>query len=245
MPWLDPGARAIIGYWVLRFNKANPRAPQKWGSADHRTVDAKGLSEKGESPASDLNEDAKPQTTKALDDDPGCGIEDAIEAVRKSGRSMSLRKKFEVMNVRDQVNKLIAESLSQARSVVEKGGTWEPLVHIVHSLGVQSMRAPGLHARPVAKAKQVDEINLELSRLNGEFLITVSDVWIGEDTPDGFVAVSWDIPLSGRRKALEVEVQACCDRLACGIQKYTRSADGKVLFEEFQWGTPHSSSSGF
>jgi hypothetical protein len=151
---------------------------------------------------------------------------------------MSLRRKITIMNVKDQVNKLIAESLSEARSVVEKGGTWEPLVHIVHSLGVQSMRAPGLHAGPVAKAKQVGEINLELSRLNGEFLITVSDVWIGEDTPDGFVAVSWDIPFSGRLKALEVEVQACCDRLACGMQKYIRTSDGKVLFGEFQWGAP-------
>jgi hypothetical protein len=146
------------------------------------------------------------------------------------------------MDVKDQVNKLITESLSEARSVVEKGGTWEPQVHIVHSLGVQSMRAPGLHAAPVVKAKQLEEINRQLDLLSGEFLITVSDVWIGEDRPDGFVAVSWDIPFSGRRKALEVEVTACCDRLACGIQKYMRSADGKVLFGEFQWGVPHSSS---
>jgi hypothetical protein len=149
---------------------------------------------------------------------------------------MSLRKKVEFMNFKDQVNKLIAESLSEARSVVEKGGTWEPLVHIVHSLGVQSMRAPGLHAGSVAKAKQVEEIDLELRRLNGKFTITVCDVWIREDTPDGFVAFSWDIPFSGRRKALEVEVVECCDRLACGFQKYIRSADGKVVFGEFQWG---------
>jgi hypothetical protein len=146
------------------------------------------------------------------------------------------------MNVQDQVNKLVAESLSEARSVIEEGGTWEPLVHIVHSLGVHSMRAPGLHAGPVAKAEQLEEINHQLDLLKGEFLITVADVWIGEDTPEGFVAVSWDIPFSGRRRALEVEVLACCDRLACGIQKYMRYADGKVLFEEFQWGTPHSSS---
>lgn len=78
------------------------------------------------------------------------------------------------MNVKDQVNELIAESLSEARSVVEKGGAWEPLVHFVHSVGVQSMRVPGLHAGPFAKAEQVGEINLELSRPNGEFLITVS-----------------------------------------------------------------------
>jgi hypothetical protein len=233
---------AIIGSWVLRSNSADPHAPQNWDSAARETGNARGPSGKSESPASDLNEDAKPQTTKALDDDPGCGIEDAIEATRESDASMSIRRKVEVMNVEDQVNRLITESLSEARSVVETGGTWEPQVHIVHSLGVQSMRAPGLHAGPVAKAKQVDEINFELSRLNGEFLITVSDVWIGEDTPEGFVAVSWDIPFSGRRKALEVEVLACCDRLACGLQKYRRSADGKVLFGDFQWGNPNSSS---
>jgi len=146
------------------------------------------------------------------------------------------------MNIEDQVNQLIAESLNDARSVVEKGGTWEPLVHIVHSLGVQSMRAPGLHAGPIAKAKQVDEINHQLDLLNGEFVITVSDIWIGEDTPDGFVAASWDAPFSGRRKALEVEVIACCDRLACGVQKYMRSAGGKVVFGEFQWAEPLASS---
>jgi hypothetical protein len=146
------------------------------------------------------------------------------------------------MNVKDQVNKLVAESLSDARSVIEEGGTWEPLVHIVHSLGVKSMRAPGLHAGPVVKAKQLDEINHQLDLLEEQFVIRVSDVWIGEDTPDGFVALSWDIPFTGHRKALEVEVTACCDRLAWGIQKYMRSADGKVLFEEFQWGIPHASS---
>jgi len=145
------------------------------------------------------------------------------------------------MDMKDQVNKLIAESLSEARSVVENGGTWEPLVHIVHSLGVQSMRAPGLHGGPVVKAKQLEEINRQLDLLRGEFLITVADLWIGEDSPDGFVAVSWDIPFSGHRKALEVEVQACCDRLACGMQKYMHSQDAKVLFGEFQWGTPHAS----
>lgn len=153
---------------------------------------------------------------------------------------MSIRKKIEVMNVPDQVNQLIAESLNEARSVVEEGGTWEPLVHIIHSLGVQSMRAPGLHAGPVAKAKQVGEINHQLSLLNGEFLITVSDIWIGEDTPDGFVAISWDIPYPGRRKALVVEVLTCCDRLNCGIQKYMRASDGHVLFGEFHWGDPHA-----
>jgi hypothetical protein len=61
---------ATIVYWVLHFNLADLRAPQKWGSSVHGTVNVLGPSEKNESPAFDLNEDAKPQTTKALDDDP-------------------------------------------------------------------------------------------------------------------------------------------------------------------------------
>ena len=73
--------------------------------------------------------------------------------------------------------------------------------------------------------------------LNGNLMITVSDLWIDEDTPDRFVAISWDTPFTGHRKALVVEVLACCERLTCGtVQKYMRCADGQVLFEEFFWG---------
>jgi hypothetical protein len=66
-------------------------------------------------------------------------------------------------------------------------------------------------------------------------MITVGDVWIWEDTPDGSVAISWDIPFSSRRKALLIQVVGRCERSIGGIQKYTRSADGQVFFEEFQW----------
>lgn len=111
-------------------------------------------------------------------------------------------------------------------------------MHIVHPLGVESMRVPGLHAGSIEKAKVDDLINHMLSVLNGGLMITVADVWIGEDTPDGFVAISRDIPFSGRGKALLVQVEACCERLVCGIQKYMRSAGGQVLFGEIHWGDP-------
>lgn len=136
------------------------------------------------------------------------------------------------------IYQLIENSLSEARTVIQGGGTWEPLVRIVHPQGVKSMRIPALHAGPNVKAKVVDFIDHVLSMLNGSLTITVADVWIGDDSPDGFVAISWDIPFSNRRKALLVEVQACCDRLNCGIQKYMRSEGGQVLFEEFHWGDP-------
>jgi hypothetical protein len=81
-------------------------------------------------------------------------------------------------------------------------------------------------------------IDSVLSALQGNLVITVSDVWIGGDTPDGFVAISWDTPFSDRRKALFVEVQGCCDQFIRGIQKYRRCADGLVDFDEFRCGSP-------
>ena len=84
-----------------------------------------------------------------------------------AGGSLSIRKKVEVMNVdvTDQVHQLIAESLSEARSVIQEGGTWDPLVHIVHPQGVQSMFVLGLHAGSNEKSKLVDEINNQMSAL--------------------------------------------------------------------------------
>jgi len=73
LPRSDPPA--IIGYWVVRISLANLRAQQKCGSLFTEQLPQNGPPEKVESWASDLNEDAKPQTTKALDNDPGYGIE--------------------------------------------------------------------------------------------------------------------------------------------------------------------------
>jgi hypothetical protein len=69
------------------------------------------------------------------------------------------------VDVTDQVHQLIAESLSEARSVIQEGGTWDPLVHIVHPQGVQSMFVLGLHAGSNEKSKLVDEINNQMSAL--------------------------------------------------------------------------------
>ncbi|MGB8029852.1 MAG: hypothetical protein WCF30_09305 [Terracidiphilus sp.] len=180
-------------------------------------------------------EAAKAQTASPRDIGRAHRVKNAIEEVREYDSSVCNRRRVEMMT---EIDQLMQNSLSEARSVIEGGGTWEPLVHIVHSQGVHSMRVPRLHAGLAEEAKMVDEINQQLDVLNGELLITVSDVWIGEDTPDGFVAISWGIPFSGRRKALLVQVEACCDRLTCGMQKYMRCADGQVLFGELCWGDP-------
>jgi len=175
------------------------------------------------------------QITSSREHWSGHGVKNAVEEAREHNTSVCIRKTVEMLT---DVDILIVSSLSLARSVIEEGGTWEPLVHIVHPLGVQSMRVPGLHAGLDGKVKVVDDINHQWSVLKGILLITVADVWIGEDTQEGFVAISWDIPFSCRRKALLVEVQACCEHLTNGIQKYKRSPDGQVLVGEFHWGDP-------
>lgn len=138
------------------------------------------------------------------------------------------------------VEQLIEDSLGHARSVIEQGGVWDPLVQVVHALGVDSMRVPELHAGSLEKAQAVAAIESWSSALRGMLLITVSDVWIGGDTPDGSVAISWDIPFSDRRKALFVETRGCCDQYICGIQKYGRCADGQVHFDKFCFGLKKS-----
>jgi hypothetical protein len=88
---------------------------------------------------------------------------------------MSIRKKVEVMNtnVTDQVLHLIAKSMSEACSGIVEGAAWVPVVHIIHSLGVHSMRVPGLQAGPVERAKALNEINHQLSPLKGKLVITL------------------------------------------------------------------------
>ncbi len=132
--------------------------------------------------------------------------------------------------------------MSEARSGIVEGAAWVPVVHIIHSLGVHSMRAPGLQAGPIERAKALNEIDHQLSELKGNLVITLADVWIGEDTPDGCAAVSWDFPFPGRRKALVAEVVECSGRRTCVMLKYKRCADGKVLFGELLRGDPSTSS---
>jgi hypothetical protein len=144
----------------------------------------------------------------------------------------------------DQVNQLIEKSLRTARSVIEAGGTWGFLAHIVHPGGVQSLIAEGMHSDPSERARVNTKINLLMEVLKSNLLITISDAWISEETSDGSVAISFDSPFSGRRKALVVVVWGCSRKLISGTQEYTRLPDEQVLFGELLWGDP-SSSSGF
>jgi hypothetical protein len=139
------------------------------------------------------------------------------------------------MDEDDQVNTLIEKSLRTARSVIERGGTWGFLAHIVYPGGVQSLIAKGLHSDPGERAKINDEINLLMEVLKGNLLITISDAWISEITSDG-CDVSLDSPFPGGRTALAVSVWGCSRRLTTGTQEYQRLPDGRVFFGELLWG---------
>jgi hypothetical protein len=100
-----------------------------------------------------------------------------------------------------------------------------------------------LNSDPGQRAKVNDRINLLMGVLKSNLLITISDAWIGEETSDGCVAISFD-PFPGRRKALVVEIWGCSRRLTSGMQEYTHIADGQVLFGELLW-VDSAGSSGF
>ena len=139
------------------------------------------------------------------------------------------------MNEYDLVIQLIEKSLSGARAAIEAGEIWGSLVHIVHLGGVQTLIAKGIHSGRAERAKENVRINLLMEVLKSNLLVTVSDAWIGEETSDGNVAISFDSPLPGQSKALVVEIWGCGQRLASGMQQYRRFANGRVLFEEFLW----------
>lgn len=139
------------------------------------------------------------------------------------------------MDSDDQVNQLIEKSLRTARSVIEAGGTWGYLAHIVHPGGVHSLTAKCLDSDPGERARVKDTINRLMEFLKGDLLITISDAWISENTSDGGVDVSFESPFPGRRKALAVVALGCGQRLTSGLQEYMRLPDGQILFGELLW----------
>jgi hypothetical protein len=153
---------------------------------------------------------------------------DVIAVKRKEGES--------VKRISD-VDEVIESSLREARSAIREGRTWEPQLYCVHSLGVKFIPIRTLPPGLIQKVRAIDQAKPEWSAVRGGLMITVAEVWSGDDTPDGFATFSWDIPLSDR-KALLVEVKAFRDRVYYGIQKYSRCACGQVCFDEVCWVGP-------
>jgi hypothetical protein len=136
------------------------------------------------------------------------------------------------------IDKLVETSLSAARSSIIEHGTCAFLVLIVHPEGVQGLIFPAAPSSPSEESALDDQINHWAGRLNSTQVIVISDKWIGEDTPEGCVAISATTPFAGQRKALAVEILGSLGVVKAGMQKYWRRAGGEVDFGEFLWGEP-------
>ena len=71
-----------------------------------------------------------------------------------------------------EVMELIYDSLRNARSVIEDGGIWEPLIHLCHPDGVQSIVIPIAQSASAHKINVAAQINRLRKELNA-YLVTL------------------------------------------------------------------------
>ena len=68
------------------------------------------------------------------------------------------------VDMTNDIEELIELSLSGARSAIEEDGSWEPLVHILHPKGVESVVIRGMGADPRQKDQLASRINSRLKK---------------------------------------------------------------------------------
>jgi hypothetical protein len=145
---------------------------------------------------------------------------------------------WKVVDITDEVIEVLQRSLSEARSVIEAGGTWSPLVHILHPEHMVSVRFPGLSEDPREKARVVSQISSGMKELNANVAIMITDTWVANETRRNSVTGSLQHPFPGSAEALMVAIWGPDGVTTCGAQIYRRCANGKVDFEELKWGEP-------
>lgn len=142
------------------------------------------------------------------------------------------------VDMTNDIEELIELSLSEARSAIEEDGSWEPLVHIVHPKGVESIVIRGMGADPRQKDQLASRINSRLRELNGLLVIMVTDCWVSKRIPGKSMTPSPQTPFLHLAEALMVSVWGPDGVATCGVQKYRSCADGKVEFDELKWEKP-------
>ncbi len=145
---------------------------------------------------------------------------------------------WRVVDITEEVIEVLQRSLSEARSVIEAGGTWSPLVHILHPEGMQSMRIKGMSADLREKDRVARLIIADMKELNAIVAIMITDNWVADETWGNSVHRSMQAPFPGRAQALVVAIWGPDGVATCGMQMYRRSANGKVEFEELKWQEP-------
>ena len=134
-----------------------------------------------------------------------------------------------------EAKELIEETLDQARWAITQGKRWAPLVQLMHRGGVENMRIRGFGGAEEEKRLITRHIEEERLRLNASLVIMTSDVWAG--APGDNVRPSRS---PSRTEALMVAAWGADKVSTLGSQSYSRSLDGTVLFDEFEWSTSES-----
>jgi hypothetical protein len=91
---------------------------------------------------------------------------------------------------------------------------------------------------PAHKNEVSDTINRLQKELDGYLVILLMDNLIQEGDLVNSVPRSPDSPLPGPFDALVVTVWGSDGLPIYGMQRYSRSVAGQVLFEKFLWGVP-------
>jgi hypothetical protein len=134
-----------------------------------------------------------------------------------------------------EVMEVIQNSLIKARSVIEAGGSWSPLVHILHPGEMVSVRFPGLSEDPREKDRIISQVSSGMKELNANVAIMITGTWVANETQRNSVTGSLQHPLPGSVEALMVSVWGPDGIPTCGAQMYRRCTAGKVDFEELKW----------
>lgn len=145
-------------------------------------------------------------------------------------------------DITDEVIEVLQNSLSKARSVIEAGGTWSPLVHILHPEDMVSVRFPGLSADPREKDRVVRQISAGMRELDGKLAIMITDNWVANEKWANSVHRSMQTPFPGRAEALVVAIWGPDGVATCGVQMYKRDPNGKIVFQSFEWEEPSGGS---
>jgi hypothetical protein len=156
----------------------------------------------------------------------------ASEGQRKSSIPES---NWNTDDMTDRVMEVIQSSLSKARSVIEAGGTWSPLLHILHPEEIVSARFPGLSEDPREKGRVISQISSKMKELNATLAIMITDTWVADEKWRNSVHRSMQTPFPGRADALVVAIWGPDGVATCGMQMYKRDPNGKVVFESFEW----------
>src|ERR1019366_7918065 len=137
---------------------------------------------------------------------------------------------WKIADITDEVVEVLQNSLSKARTVIEAGETWSPLVHILHPGEMVSVRFPGLSEDPREKGPVVSQISSKMKELNATLAIMITDTWVANETQKNSVTGSQHHPFSGSAEALMVAIWGPDGVATCGAQMYSRCSTGKVEF---------------